>query len=125
VALLSISVASDWDGATFALGVSLLDFLIGGVAGAVVLGGYFALTNALPGLSIHGNEGFSASRLTLYRNFLRLHIDERGALTVYAVGLDHVARRWHPDPDQTDPERPWLVPQPALAPHLVDRVTID
>jgi Calcineurin-like phosphoesterase len=127
VSLLAIKLASDWDGVGFAVGVSLIDAVVGAIAGATVLGGYFALTNALPGLGIHGNEGFSASRLTSYRHFLRLHIDRQGALTVYAVGIDRVARRWRPDPDPDppDPEQAWLAPQTRLAPHLIDQVTID
>ncbi len=37
---------------------------------------------------------FSSSFLTRYKNFLRMHIDAEGTLSVYAVGLDPVGTDW-------------------------------
>ncbi len=37
---------------------------------------------------------FSASFLTRYKNFLRMHIDAEGTLSVYAIGLDPVGEGW-------------------------------
>jgi hypothetical protein len=125
VSLLAIRLTSRWDDARFAVGVSLIDAAVGAIVGAVVVGGYFAVTNALPGLGLHGNEAFSAARLSCYRNFVRLHIDRNGTLTVYAVGLDRITRRWRPDPDAPDPEQSWLAAEPTLAPRLIDEVVIE
>jgi hypothetical protein len=131
VALLSINLAERVPTRFgFTLSTSLIDAVLGGIASAFVLGAYFALANMLPGLRVHGNETFSAARLNGYKNFLRLHLDEEGRLTVYALGIDHVSQSWMPNPDATDdpdddPEKPWLVPQaspPAV--HLVDRIIL-
>jgi hypothetical protein len=131
VALLSINLAERVPTRFgFTLSTSVIDAVLGGIASAFVLGAYFALANMLPGLRVHGNETFSAARLNGYKNFLRLHLDEQGRLTVYALGIDHVSQSWTPNPDATDdpgddPEKPWLVPQgtpPAV--HLVDRIIL-
>jgi hypothetical protein len=64
-------------------------FAAGFVAGMLVLGG--ALGGVLFGLfllpGVNLNEAFSAQYLSSYRNFLRLHIDPRGDLTLYPVGV--------------------------------------
>lgn len=39
----------------------------------------------------HANEAFSALRIENYKNFLRLHINKAGNLTVYPVGIDNVS----------------------------------
>jgi hypothetical protein len=120
----------------FTVSTSVLDALAGGLASAFVLGAYFAVTNTLPGLLVHGNEAFSAGRIHGYKNFLRLHIDPEGRLTVYALGIDHVPNSWTPNPAATpatddpsnpgwDPEKPWLVPttgEPRV--RLVDRIIL-
>ena len=136
VALLSIGLAEHVPTRIgFTLSTSILDALLGGVASAFVLGAYFAVTSTTRGLRLHGNETFSAARLNSYKNFLRLHIDENGDLTVYALGIDRVPtdkldKSWKPNPDATDdpdddPEKPWLVPQgPPPRVHLVDRIIL-
>jgi hypothetical protein len=130
VSLLAIRLASWFDAAAFVVATSVLDAVIGGIVGSVVLGAYFALGSTLPWLHIHSNEAFAASRLTSYKNFLRLHIDEHGTLTLYAVGIDRATHHWQADADEdggSDPERSWLAPAtpPAPAtPHLVDRITV-
>jgi hypothetical protein len=126
VSLLAIRLASPFDGANFVAATNVYDAVLGGLAGSMVLGAYFALATTLPGLHVHGNEAFAAARLTRYKNFLRLHVGRDGKLTVYAVGIDRVAHHWRLGAaDVTDPEQPWLVPQRPLAAHLVDRVTVE
>ncbi len=136
VALLSIQVAEPVPTRIgFTLSVTILVALLGGVVSALLMGTYFALTNTARALRVHGNEAFSAARLNSHKNFLRLHIDPKGRLTVYALGVDRVPRRaaaksWKPNPDATDepegdPEKPWLVPQgPPLRVELVDRIIL-
>jgi hypothetical protein len=136
VALLSIQVAEPVPTRIgFTVSVTLLVALLGGVVSALLMGTYFALANTVRTLRVHGNEAFSAARLNSHKNFLRLHIDPKGRLTVYALGVDRVPRRaaaksWKPNPDATDdpdgdPEKPWLVPQgPPLRVELVDRIIL-
>lgn len=127
VALVSLLAADAWfDGAWFVVTANLADAVLGGIFGAAALGAYLAAVNIAPGLQANSNEAFSAAGIEGYKNFLRLHIDREGRLTVYAIGLDRVARRWKADPDNDDPESSWLTPTDiGLHPHLVDRVTID
>lgn len=88
--------------------------LLGGLVGALTMGAYLAMCCAF--LRAHGNEAFSARAHTGYKNFLRLHIDPDGVLTVYPVGLDQATTQWGYDPDNTDEEAPWLTPLPGAAP---------
>ena len=127
VALLSIRLASELvSGAWFVVAASVLVAAIGSVASAVVVGAYFAIANTVPRLRVHGNEAFSAARLSSHRSFLRLHVDEDGRLTIYVIGVDRIVRRWRPETDTIDPERSWLTPiGEPVRPHLVDRIVID
>jgi hypothetical protein len=112
-------------GSWFVVTASLLAAVVGGVVTSVVVGAYFALTNTVPGLRIHGNETFSAARIARHRNFLRMHIDEGGALTIHVIGVDRMVRRWRADNDTLDPERPWLTPRDRPArPHLIETITV-
>jgi hypothetical protein len=82
--------------------------VLGGFAGAAVTGLYLAICCAV--FNAHGNEAFSAMRLTGYKNFLRLHLDARGDLTVYPLGVHRAHKRWRLDPDNAD-EASWLAPE--------------
>jgi len=54
------------------------------------------------------------------KNFLRLHIDDGGALTVYPMGVDRVCRRWRFHP-QAAAHEPWLAPVgPGAKVHLIE-----
>ncbi|HET6951262.1 MAG TPA: metallophosphoesterase [Acidimicrobiales bacterium] len=128
VALVAVTVGG-WasDGWAFAVVASIVAFGLGAVVGATVMGAYLALAVAIPGLHAHANEAFAAARITAYRNFLRMHIDRTGALTVYAVGIDRAVprRRWRAVPGGEDPEASWIEPVGAAPlPQLVDRVRI-
>jgi hypothetical protein len=90
------------------------------------MGLYLAAAIGLPKVHAHANEAFAAARLTGYRNFLRLHIDRDGALTVHALGIDRAVTRWRavPESDQ-GPEASWIAPdgdEPTV--RLIDTVTI-
>ncbi|MDQ3978660.1 MAG: metallophosphoesterase [Actinomycetota bacterium] len=96
--------------------------VFGGVAGGLITGGYLALCNVIPGLDAHGNETFSAQRLTGYKNFLRMRLDSHGVLHVYPFGVRRVLknRQWRLDPDGP-PGAPWIGPEddPPRA-HLIE-----
>jgi hypothetical protein len=93
--------------------------LVGGPLGALL----FSLA-LLPGVNF--NEAYSAQHIEHYKNFVRLHIGEDGALTVYPVGVDRVSR-WDIDPeagprdpqfrpDDGAPPRPRLIEDPFIVP---------
>ena len=90
---------------------SLVAFLgivavLGGVGGVLGISAYLWATNLL---GFHGNEAYAPLHYHNYKNFLRLHIDAEGTLTVYPVGIDKVAKRWQSCPD-APPDAPWFAP---------------
>jgi hypothetical protein len=122
----SIVVATRWLGLEFGSITQMLisgamTFIGGGIAGAVVLGLYLFLS--LRVFNRHANEAFSSLRVQDYKQWLRLRITPDGALTLFAIGLDRVPRRWREivsggrgsivadDPDATPPR-------------LIDQVTV-
>jgi hypothetical protein len=130
VTLLAIRVASAVadGGWLFTFTASVVAFVAGGVVGSVVFGAYLAAANGLPGIRTHGNEAFASARITGYKNFLRMHLERDGRLTVYALGIERPIprREWRPDPDNDDPEASWLVPAGGTTrPHLIERVVIE
>jgi hypothetical protein len=81
--------------------LTLLLFVVGGLTGCMVMGGYLLITNLLYG--IHGNEAFSAIKWTGYKNFLRLHVTAE-ALTIYPIGIEKTAR-WKKEGKIYKPDR--------------------
>jgi hypothetical protein len=96
--------------------------VLGGLVGGFTTGLYLAACNAIPGFYAHGNEAFSAMRLTSYRNFLRMHLDRDGVLHVYPLGVRRSVTRWRLDPDNKD-DASWLAPEEGAEPvvHLIER----
>jgi hypothetical protein len=95
--------------------------LVAAVVGSFIMGLYLWVSLTLFGR--HVNESFSSLRIQDYKNFLRLHIDREGRLTIFAVGLDRVPRRWRVSDASGPNER--LVPEGApLAPHLIEKIDV-
>jgi hypothetical protein len=91
-------------------GVHML--VVGGLLGGVLFGLFL-----LPGVNL--NEAFSSQHLTTYRNFLRLHIDTRGELTVYPVGVPE-AVQWKLRPN-SPAAKPFFEPKgKPPAPELIE-----
>jgi hypothetical protein len=127
VSLVALTLASALDGWWFALAASAVAFVLGGAAGGLVVGAYLAAAIGLPRLRTHANEAFAAARLTGYKNFLRIHIDRTGALTVYALGIDKAVKRrwWRAVPEAEAPGASWIEPSRGEPhPRLIDEVTI-
>ncbi|WP_233595364.1 MULTISPECIES: metallophosphoesterase [Corallococcus] len=97
----------------------LLLFGGGALVGPLVVGVYLLLS--LNVFSCHPNEAFSSLAIPDWKNFLRLHFDKDGELTVYPVGLRRVPRRWQ---HGHSPEEPVWVPDPrdhrATPPALIE-----
>ncbi|MDQ6613876.1 MAG: metallophosphoesterase [Actinomycetota bacterium] len=94
-----------------------LVWVLGGVGGALGISGYLWATNTL---GYHGNEAFAPLHHQDQKNFLRLHIDTHGTLTIYPVGIERICRRWRYCPD-ADAGSPWLAPDgPEPKAHLIE-----
>jgi hypothetical protein len=128
VCLVSVRVASLFDGWIIPVVASVVAFGLGAVACSLVVGAYLAASIGLPGVRTHPNDSFAAARLETYKNFLRMHIDRDGALTVRAVGIDRTVRwkDWRAVPEADTVEASWIEPAPDARPHarIIDEVTI-
>jgi hypothetical protein len=105
-----VSGAVTDQGIGFTLLLLLLVFIVGGPVGSLVMGLYLALSCRAPFLKAHGNEAFSAMRNPDYKNFLRLHLDTSGALTVFPIGIRKAGTAWRCDPDNDERSAAWLAP---------------
>jgi hypothetical protein len=120
VGLAAIKVASFFDGTLFNITLVVALAVLGAVAGALTMGAYLALCCAW--LRTHGNEAFSSMGLTGYKNFLRMHINRHGVLTIYPIGLDRSNTSWRLDPDNPEPDAPWLAPDGVrMRCHLIEK----
>ena len=93
---------------------ALVIFGLGFVVGSFIMGAYLLLSMNFFGR--HGNEAFSSLGIEDWKNFVRLHINETGDLTIYPIGIRRVPRKWKDregtegpelvsdDPKATDPE---------------------
>lgn len=66
---------------------------IGGfIIGSFIMGIYLFISLHIFGR--HDNEAFSALKIEDYKNFLRMHIDKNGAMTVYPYKIEKVSKEW-------------------------------
>ena len=115
-------LSNSFGGQTFGLdlrvALALLLILLGGfVFGSLVMGLYLLISMNIFGR--HSNEAFSSLAIEDWKHFLRLHIDEKGGLCIYPVGIRKVARRWKTNDRAGEQE---LVPADprATAPELIE-----
>jgi hypothetical protein len=99
----------------------LVTFIVGGPVGAFILGVYLFVSIRIFGR--HSNEAFSSLRIQDFKQWLRLRIDAAGGLTIHAIAIDRVPRRWRaaqrngkPTIEADDAR--------ATAPRLIDKVEI-
>jgi hypothetical protein len=96
-------------------------FVLGAPAGAFILGVYLFISIRIFGR--HNNEAFSSLRIQDFKQWLRLRIDTAGNLTIFAIAIDRVPRRWRSarrggeSTFESDDAR-------ASAPRLIDRVEV-
>jgi hypothetical protein len=80
-------------GSTLQLLISgAITFMLGGPVGAFILGVYLFVSIRVFGR--HSTEAFSSLRIQDFKQWLRLKIDAAGNLTIYAIALDRVPRKW-------------------------------
>ena len=85
---------------------------IGGyVVGSFIMGVYLYISLHVFGR--HSNEAFSALKIEDYKNFLRMHIDKNGVLTIYPIKIETVPRDW------TD-KGEYFKPSGGTAPELIE-----
>lgn len=116
MALLGGSLGEKW-----AIGAGL--FVGGYFAGALIMGWYLYIS--LRFFRRHANEAFSALRIPDYKNFVRLHIDRTGKLTIFPIGVEKVPRKWEPS-ESTSKSAPELIPANArkIDAFLIERVEV-
>ncbi|MEA2843752.1 MAG: hypothetical protein QOJ69_1423 [Actinomycetota bacterium] len=109
--------ASLGDGVASLLAFLAIVWVFGGIGGVVGISGYLWATNCL---GFHANEAYAPLHHADDKNFLRLHIDGDGALSIYPIGVDRVGRKWRLCPD-ADTGAPWLEPDgDEPEPHLIE-----
>ena len=68
---------------------------------------------------VNVNELYAGQGIEDAKSFLRMHIGTDGTLTIHAIGIDRICRRWIADPDG-DPHSSWLKPEDPLPVHLIE-----
>ncbi|MGC2238173.1 MAG: hypothetical protein WA584_18615 [Pyrinomonadaceae bacterium] len=99
------------------------------VAFVCALGGYFIgsfimglyLFVSLHILGRHDNEAFSALKIEDYKNFLRLHINKNGDLTIYPVKIEKVPRDWNEFADASG-NIEFYTPKGGSKPDLIEKI---
>ena len=99
----------------------LVTFVLGGPVGSFILGVYLFVSIQVFGR--HGNEAFSSLRIQDFKEWLRLRIDTAGNLTIYAIAIDRVPRRWRATRRGGD-ETMEAEDARATAPRLIDKVEV-
>ena len=106
---------------------SLLVILIGGTLGGILFGSYWVITSVIGNIDV--NQAFGALGIKDYKNFLRMHFDKSGGLTIYAIGLDKVPGRegWRKIDPRKDVARyndhnPLIMLRKVLNPRLIDKI---
>lgn len=104
----------------FRVPISWVPILIGGfLVGTFIMGVYLIVSMNVFGR--HGNEAFSSLAIEDWKNFLRLHINDRGELTIYPIGLRRVPRKWRPRAGHSGPEfEPDTTNEKASKPELIE-----
>jgi len=103
------------------LASGLITLVLGAVVGSFILGVYLFVSIRMVGR--HSNEAFSSLRIQDFKEWLRLRIDASGALTLYAIAIDRVPRRWRAQ--QRNGEQTWVaIDSRATAPRLIDKVVV-
>jgi hypothetical protein len=68
---------------------------------------------------VNVNELFAGQGIEDAKSFLRMHIAADGTLTVHAIGIDKICRKWVAEPDAAEHES-WLRPDEPLAVRLIE-----
>jgi len=120
--LLTVRVFDLSYGSTLQLVMSgVVTLLLGAIVGCFILGIYLFVSVAI--LGRHSNEAFSSLRIQDFKQWVRIRIDAKGILTIYAIAIDKVPRRWKPAQRNGQPTFD-ADDARAAAPRLIDRVEV-
>lgn len=97
--------------------IPIIIFGLGWFFGAFNMGIY--LTVSMNFFDRHDNEAFSALRCMDYKNFLRLHIDKEGTLTIYPVKIQKAARKWR-FRKSGENDNSFIIPEDGSKPDLIE-----
>lgn len=98
--------------------VLLVCGLGGYLIGSFIMGLYLFVS--LHFFGRHDNEAFSALKIEDYKNFVRLHIDKEGKLTIYPLKIEKVPRNW--TPVKKGDEIVSYKPKEKLEPKLIEKI---
>jgi hypothetical protein len=100
-----------------------LIFWLGWIIGSAVMGIYLFVSMYFFGR--HNEEAFSALKIQDYKNFLRLHISEEGALTIYPVKIEKVPRKWRDRKEEESEQiKSFVVPLDGSDAELIEKPVI-
>ncbi len=123
---LAVVVTTQWLGLGFGgvaqmLGSAVITFIGGGIAGSMVLGLYLFVSLRFFGR--HSTEAFSSLRIQDFKQWMRLRIDAAGELTLHAIAIDRVPRRWV---ERRGASAGCIEPDDAAAtpPRLIEKLTL-
>lgn len=101
--ILGLHFDTFWSYAVFAVEVIVL----GGLLGGFLMGLYLFIAARFLGMNV--NEAFSSQHIADYKNFIRMHLDTDGNLTLYPIGVERANRAWRLNTAAKNGE-PWFVP---------------
>ncbi len=119
----SVSLSHSWDvpipstrhNLIWLVSVILISGTGGFLIGSVIMGLYLYVS--LHFFGRHDNETFSAIKIQDFKNFLRLHIDTKGQLTIYPIKIEMVPRNW-------EPKDGYCEPSDGSAPELIEKPVV-
>jgi hypothetical protein len=99
----------------------IVTVILGAIVGPFILGFYLFVSIRVFGR--HSTEAFSSLRIQDFKQWLRLRIDAAGGLTIYAIAIDRVPRRWRET--IRGAEETFVADDArASAPRLIDKVEV-
>jgi Calcineurin-like phosphoesterase len=101
--------------------IPIIVFVLGWVIGSFNMGLYLTVSMNIFGR--HDNEAFSALKVQDHKNFLRLHIDEEGTLTIYPIKIEKSARKWR-ERGAGDESNSFIIPEDGTKPELIEEPII-
>ncbi len=101
--------------------IPLIIFGLGWFFGAFNMGLYLTVSMNIFGR--HDNEAFSALKCQDYKNFLRLHINKEGSLTIFPVKIEKSARKWR-FRKSGEADNSFIVPEDGSKPELIEEPII-
>jgi hypothetical protein len=99
--------------------VAMVSGLGGYLAGSFIMGAYLYISLRVFGR--HSNEAFSALKIEDYKNFLRMHIDPKGQLTIYPIKIETVPKGWE---TKAPGDNGYVIPKDGTPPELIESAPV-